>query len=163
MNIPSPEQRQTAHICTTSGIHHHHTSAPMLPLPNTSVFDRIGITLSGICAIHCLVLPMLLPFMGMMTGIIESEWTHGILALFIVPTVVFTAWRGYKHHGKLEIIWLLGIGALAVVAALFVGEHLANESIETAVTTLGSVLLITGHWKNHKHCSLCASGKPHVH
>lgn len=162
MTIPTPEQRQAAHICTSNDIHHH-TSVFMIPQTNTSVFDRIGIALSGICAVHCLILPAVLPFMGMIAGIIESEWTHIVLAIFIIPTVVFTAWRGYKHHGKREVMWLLGIGALAVVAALFVGEHLANERLETAVTTLGSLLLITGHWQNHKHCSLCASGKPHVH
>ncbi len=135
----------------------------MLSHKTTSLFDRIGIAISGICAVHCLILPLLLPFMGAIAAQFESEWTHTILAALIIPTVLFTAWRGYKHHGKQEVIWLLGIGAFAVVAALLVGHHAANENVETAVTTLGSFLLITGHWQNHKHRALCVGGKPHAH
>ncbi len=163
MNTLSPEQHHSAHIAPASSMNHHTVSKTLSSPQQTSYIDRLGIALSGLCAVHCLVLPLALPFMGTLVNFIHSEWTHILLAILIIPTVVFTAWRGYKHHGKREVLWLLGIGTLAVLAAIFVGEQGAGDHVEAAVTTLGSVLLITGHWQNHKHCSLCASGKPHIH
>lgn len=164
MTIPSPEQRQTSHICTTSAMNneplHPHNHELQVPLTLT---DRIGIALSGLCAVHCLVLPLALPFLGTLASFLHSEWTHAILAALIVPTVVYTSWRGYKHHGKQEVVWLLSIGALAVLLAIAAGERGAGEHIEMAVTTLGSALLITGHWQNHKQLAHCTNGKPHAH
>jgi hypothetical protein len=128
-----------------------------------SFADRFGIALSGLCAVHCLVLPFILPFVGFFAALAESEWTHVFLAIGVVPTVVFAAARGYRRHGKREILWLLGVGALAVVAALGVGEFAGDGRLEAAFTTCGSALLIAGHWKNHRHCSLCVDGKSHVH
>ena len=128
-----------------------------------SFADRVGIALSGLCAVHCLVLPLVLPFVGFFAAFAESEWTHLFLAICIVPTVVFAAARGYRRHGKRDILWLLGAGALAVIAALGVGELAGGGRLEAAFTTCGSVLLIAGHWKNHRHCALCADGKSHVH
>ncbi len=166
MTIPSPEQRQTSLISTTSAISTlsdmNHESLSSVSA-TTSLTDRLGMALSGLCAVHCLVLPLALPFLGTLASFVHSEWTHAILALLIVPTVVFTSWRGYKHHGKTEVVWLLVVGALAVLLALVAGHQGAGEQVEMAVTTLGSALLITGHWQNHKQFALCTNGKPHSH
>jgi hypothetical protein len=128
-----------------------------------SLADRVGIALSGLCAVHCLVLPFIVPFVGFFAALAESEWTHVFLAIGIVPTVVFASARGYRRHGKREILWLLGAGALAVIMALGVRELAGDDRLEAAFTTCGSALLIAGHWKNHRHCSLCADEKSHVH
>ncbi|MCS6807872.1 MAG: MerC domain-containing protein [Bacteroidota bacterium] len=138
---------------------HQYTKNPLPP----SLADRIGIALSSICAFHCLILPTLLPLLGTLAHYFESDWTHTLLAALIIPTVGLTAWRGYKHHGKWEVLWLLVIGALAILCALLLQQYGISKPTETAITTLGSAFLITGHWKNYKHCSLCAAGKPHTH
>lgn len=166
MTIPSPEQRQTSFIRSTSAMNHEPLQTPSRSRstsPTISLTDRIGMAISGLCAVHCLVLPLALPFLGTLAAFIHSEWTHAIFAMLIVPTVIYTSWRGYKHHGKQEVVWLLSIGALAVLVALVAGEQGAGEHVEMAVTTLGSALLITGHWKNHKQLALCANGEPHSH
>lgn len=141
-------------------MNHHHTShSPS----NSPLFDRIGIALSSLCMVHCLVLPLAVPFLTTLAAFAESELTHVVLALLIIPTVVFAAWRGYSKHGQRDVVWLLASGVVAVVVAMFAGEHFSSEPLEAGMTTIGSVLLIAGHWQNHKHCSLCASGMPHKH
>lgn len=127
------------------------------------LLDRIGIALSGLCVVHCLVLPLLVPFLTTLAAFADSEWTHVILAALILPTVIFAAWRGYAKHGQSIVVYLLVSGLFAVLAALFAGEHFSNEPLEAGMTTLGSILLIAGHWQNHKHCKMCASGIPHKH
>ena len=133
-----------------------HSAAPTL-------LDRIGVLLSGLCVVHCLVLPMLVPFLTTLSVFAESELTHLILAALIVPTVAFSAWSGYSKHGKSIIVWLLASGTLAVVIAMFAGEQFASEPLEAGMTTLGSVLLIAGHWQNHKHRAQCDIAVPHKH
>lgn len=113
--------------------------------------------------VHCLVLPLLVPFLTTLAAFAESEWAHLALAILILPTVVFAAWRGYAKHGQSIVVYLLVSGLFAVLAALFAGEHFSNETLEAGMTTFGSVLLIAGHWQNHKHCKMCASGIPHKH
>lgn len=135
----------------------------MNPTSSDTLLDRIGIALSGLCMVHCLFLPMLIPFLTMLSTFAESELTHLVLALLIVPTVVFAAWRGYALHGKSVVVWLLLSGTLAVVIAMFAGEQFSNEPLEAGITTLGSVLMIAGHWQNHKHRALCTNPLPHKH
>jgi hypothetical protein len=128
-----------------------------------TLMDRIGIALSGLCMVHCLVLPMLVPFLTTLSVFAESEMTHFVLAALIVPTVAFSAWSGYSKHGKSIIVCLLASGTLAVVIAMFAGEHFSSEPLEAGMTTLGSVLLIAGHWQNHKHRAICDITEPHKH
>jgi hypothetical protein len=113
--------------------------------------------------IHCLLLPMLIPFLTMLSAFAESETTHIVLAGLIVPTVIFAAWRGYRHHGKSIVVWLLLSGTLAVIVAMVAGEQFSSESLEAGMTTIGSVLLIAGHWQNHKHRARCTNPMPHKH
>jgi hypothetical protein len=128
-----------------------------------TVFDRIGIVLSGLCMVHCMVLPLLVPFITTMAAFAHSEWMHIVLAILIVPTVVFSAWSGYRLHHKASVVWLLGLGTALVLMGMLTGTFFANELLETVITTAGSGLLIAGHWQNHIYRSTCENGMVHVH
>jgi drug/metabolite transporter (DMT)-like permease len=133
--------------CTTS------YQIQMPSSPNTSLLDRLGIALSGLCVLHCLVLPFVMPLLTFAVFQEESPLTHIILAVLVLPTAIFTSLRGYKHHRNSTVVALLLGGATMVACALLLGEHLSNETVEAGVTTAGSVLLIAGHWQNHKQCA----------
>jgi hypothetical protein len=128
-----------------------------------TLFDRIGIVLSGLCVVHCVALPLVLPFVTTVAAFAHSEWTHLALALLIVPTVAFSAWSGYQQHKEASVIWLLGAGTVFVLLAMFAGTYFASELLEAGITTAGSALLIAGHWRNHTYRALCSDGKPHRH
>jgi hypothetical protein len=128
-----------------------------------TLFDRIGIVLSGLCVVHCVALPLVLPFVTTIAAFAHSEWTHLALAMLIVPTVAYSAWSGYQQHKEASVTWLLATGTTLVLLAMFAGTYFSSEVLEAAITTAGSALLIAGHWRNHTYRELCSNGKPHSH
>lgn len=110
-------------------------------------WDRAGITLSGLCVVHCLVFPLLLALLPVYS-VLETVhyWAHPVLLILILP-VVFSVVR--RSETPAIARFFLVSGALALIGAW--GLHDWQEgAAETYLTLAASALLITGHWKNYK-------------
>jgi hypothetical protein len=122
-----------------------------------SLADRIGIVLSGACLVHCLVLPIVLPLLTMTADAAENPVVHLVLALLILPTTLWAARHGYTHHRNAVIVALLAAGGLIITIGLLAGVelgvmlHLSGEAVERVLTVIGSVLLVSGHWRNWQY------------
>ncbi len=115
---------------------------------STAFWDRIGISLSGLCAIHCLFFPVaiaLLPLWPAAEAI--HDWTHPILFILIVPTVIYALKGGVED---IRIPAFLYLGLIIVGLAWLLHDWLGDFG-EAAVTMIGSGLLVTGHWFNYQH------------
>lgn len=110
--------------------------------------DRAGMLLSGICLVHCLLLPVLLvtlPLVGASTlpswaG--HSEWLH---ILLLVPVLLVSGPALFR--GSLKMPWLGAIAAIAfilLVSAVFA----AAGAPERLLTMVGAMLLLVAHWIN---------------
>ncbi len=111
-------------------------------------WDRIGIGLSGLCAVHCLFFPVaiaLLPLWPVTVSV--HDWTHPILFLLIVPTVYFVV-RSEDIPKRIPEFLLSG---LAVIALAWLLHDLLGMWGESVVTIIGSTLLVAGHWMNYRH------------
>jgi vacuolar-type H+-ATPase subunit I/STV1 len=111
-------------------------------------WDRIGIALSGLCAIHCLFFPVtiaLLPLLPVAESV--HDWTHPALFLLIAPTVYFAV----RSNGLPKSIPRLLYIGLAVIALAWMLHDLIGMWGESVVTIIGSCLLVTGHWMNYRH------------
>lgn len=120
-------------------------------------WDRIGIGLSGFCAIHCLFFPVIVALMPLFP-VAETVhyWTHPVLFLLIVPTVYFAV-RNDKLPVSIPIFLYSG---LFVIALAWMLHEIVGSWGESLITMAGSGLLITGHWQNYryhqkKHKSSC--------
>lgn len=115
--------------------------------------DQWGLFLSGLCAIHCMAVPVLVLTLPFLAEKFESPWVHIIMALFVVPIGLFAFWSGFRHHGKSSVLWigwsgLLLVGSAALMPALWRG-FLGDDGI----TILGSLLLISAHLLNRRACA----------
>lgn len=111
-------------------------------------WDRIGIALSGLCAVHCLFFPVaiaLLPLLPVAESV--HDWTHPLLFLLIAPTVYF-ALRSDDLPKSIPRFLYAG---LAVIALAWMLHDWIGMWGESAVTIIGSSLLVTGHWMNYRH------------
>ncbi len=118
-------------------------------------WDGLGIATSIACAIHCIVLPLVLtslPLFGV--NIIHNvffEWGMIILAFCIG---VFALLHGYKthHQNKLPVV-LFCIGFFLLISKQFF-LYKENYFVLPAV-----VFIISAHFINYKLCkkSKCAS------
>ncbi|MEX0593850.1 MAG: MerC domain-containing protein [Balneolaceae bacterium] len=128
---------------------------------NISIWDRFGIGVSVVCAIHCLLFPVvvaLLPVWPALGG--HYHWVHPLFLILILPTVFYAARR--SHYDRKILRWLLG-GLLLVTVGWVAGHLLHWYRVEPLLTLLGSVALVWGHWKNYRHHQACTNRSHHHH
>jgi len=124
------------------------------------LWDRFGIGVSGICAIHCLFFPILISTLPLMSvASVVHEWAHPIFVMLLAPAVYFAARR--SHYDK-TITLILGVGFLAIIVGWLVGHYWLGFLFETSMTLFGSGMLIAGHWFNYRHHRVCKN-RSHNH
>lgn len=116
---------------------------------HAAFWDRVGIWISGACMIHCLVLPVALTTLSVWPtmGAVHA-WLHPVFAVLLVPTTAGAAWHGWHHHRRVGVMLLFTIGLAVVALGGVLGHLVPGATVETVITVTGSILLVTGHWRN---------------
>ncbi len=115
--------------------------------------DKWAMTLSFVCALHCLLVPsFFILTSGFFAISIDNEFIHYSILLFAVPISCYALISGYKNHNTLKFL-ISGFGGLfmLVFAVMFSGI-LYGEFGEKSITLLGSILVIYSHYKNYQTC-----------
>ncbi|GEM_PF-253525 len=118
----------------------------------TDRWNKIGIVLSGICALHCLITPVLLFAIPVLGGFFENSWFHIILALGVLPVGLFAFWKGYQHHRKISILGFGLMGMTFIISAALVPHEWVEWKEIDVVTVIGSLFLISAHILNQRAC-----------
>ncbi|GIV57095.1 MerC domain-containing protein [Rhodocaloribacter litoris] len=136
------------------------TSPPLATLPARPPFwDRLGIGISGLCMIHCLLLPVVLALAPLWPMAEELHaWLHPVFALLLVPTTLLALVHGYRRHRNRRIAMWLVAGLVIVLVAGVLGHEMPGAFAETSITVTGSVVLIAAHWRNWRAGAAC---RPH--
>ncbi len=125
-------------------------------LAEKSQWDRVGIWLSGICLVHCLLLPLALVVLPVSALLVTwHEDVHIVFAVLLVPTTVLAFYQGYRRHRQKWVLWGFVPGLALVLLASFPGHETLGVLGGTLVTMLGSALLIWGHWQNWRLQARC--------
>lgn len=103
--------------------------------------DRLGVGLSGLCAVHCVGTVALAGSLGVA---LANPLIHevGLALALLLGLVAFGS--GVARHARREPL-MLGLSGLALMAAALLIPHGAGEA---ALTVAGVALLATGHWWN---------------
>ncbi len=143
----------TIHSTPNPEVYVQRVSVSSLAGDSASTWNRIGIGLFGLCAVHCLLTPLALATLSLWPVAFDPDaWLHPIFAVLLIPTTLMAIRLAVQHRHTRHIPMLLGGGLMLVLAAMVIGE-VAGVVSEAAVTLLGSSLLITGHWRNGRACS----------
>ena len=117
--------------------------------------DKIGIILTTTCLIHCIVVPLILPFLSLVgLSFFASEKFENY---FIIGTLILASLSlvlGYvKHHKKwYPLITLF----MAAVICLFAHES-ADQQMKHVIISIGALLIISSHFLNLRLCKSCES------
>ncbi len=115
--------------------------------------DKAAIGLSSLCAIHCLIFPLvLIVFPSFASLPLNNEAFHLWMVLAVIPMCIFALGQGCKHHKQSHLLGLGLIGLACLVSAVVLGEHLLGEALEKFLTAVGSAILVFGHYKNYRLC-----------
>jgi len=115
--------------------------------------DKIAISLSAICAIHCLFLPSFLILISSFYSIkLDTELMHLWMLLIVIPFSLLGLISGLRNHKKYSILYL-GIFAIAIlVSALLLSGIIIGEFEEKLFTLTGAIILSIAHYKNYRIC-----------
>lgn len=110
---------------------------------STSRLDRIAMSLSGICVIHCVATAALLGLIAS-AGALASPWIHEVGLTLAMIIGAYALGRGLLEHGFLlpASIGSLGLGAMAGALTLPEGGH------EAVYTVVGVLIVALGHRLN---------------
>lgn len=110
--------------------------------------DRIAITLSGLCVVHCLASAVLVAMLSTLGGILGDPLIHEIGLTFAIGLGAVALGRGAVQHGYLMPIAMGSLG-LGVMAGAMTLPHDGGHG-EALWTIIGVGILAFGHDLNRR-------------
>lgn len=110
----------------------------------TQKVDIVGLFSSGLCALHCMALPLMISY-GFFEGLQSSSIHHFMELLIVFASVIMVAtsvYQGWKIH-RVWIPYTLFAFGLVI---LFIGLSLTNHWL----MALGGFCVGFGHLVNYK-------------
>jgi len=119
-------------------------------------YDALGLTLSGLCLLHCVALPIAALSAPTSLGLLahEDSLTHIVLLALALPIggiAFFSSWRHHRSSSTL-IIGMVGLLIMALgVSHIFGHDNEITLTITGVITVAGAhgVNLIRGHQKTN--------------
>ncbi|MCG8669575.1 MAG: MerC domain-containing protein [Pseudomonadales bacterium] len=114
--------------------------------------DQLAISLSLLCTIHCLAVPVLLVALPSLASLrLDNEAFHIWMIIAVLPISLYALTLGCKKHKRYRVV-AFGCAGLVFLVAAILGEDLFGEAGEKSLTVIGSALLIWGHIQNYRLC-----------
>jgi hypothetical protein len=126
--------------------------------------DKVAIGLSTACAVHCLLLPIiliLLPALG--TSVFGDEIFHQWLLIAVIPTSLIALTMGCRQHKNLSVMIFGLLGLTILIPTAFFGHELLGEAGEKIASVLGAAFIALGHIQNSSLCKDCRSTDHQCH
>ncbi len=126
---------------------------------NISRIDRLGASISFLCAIHCAIVPFaatILPLAGF--GFLADERLERMVLMTSIALASASICWGIRIHRQRRILLLFGVALYLILA----GRGLARGPAEIALVVLGAALFVFGHLLNHRLCKSCTRCKDSI-
>lgn len=124
----------------------------------SSMLDKLGIWISSLCAVHCLVIP-LLPILA--TTLVGAAWfERTILTASIIIGAVSLISSAVRHHGRYYPLAFLLLGA-----TIYWFKDALGHDFEPVSVVIGAGLIVTSHLINIRlcrNCNHCQAGKKNL-
>jgi hypothetical protein len=117
------------------------------------LFDRIAVGLSGACAVHCLLTPVLLIALPAFGSVLSDAQFHVAMLVLVLPISGYALFSGCRQHRSPAAVLPGSLGLCVLVVSALCGHRLFGESGERVVTILGSGLVAISHFLNIARCA----------
>jgi len=115
--------------------------------------DRVAIGLSGLCALHCLVMPIAIVLFPMVAASFGSdERFHFGLAVLVLPSSALALVLGCRRHRDLAVLGLGLLGLSAFLGLALWGHDALGEVRERLASAGASALIALAHVRNYRLC-----------
>jgi hypothetical protein len=122
----------------------------------TRILDRLGIWASSLCALHCLLLPLLLPAIPLVGAtMFAQDWFEKTILITSLVVGFWALFSGfYRYHKQLYPLYSLAIGGF-----IYWNKDIFGESWEPFTIAVGALLIVAAHVINLRLCQHCKSCK----
>jgi hypothetical protein len=119
-------------------------------------WDRLGITLSIVCLVHCLALPFVIVALPLVAGqMLHTSGFHIAMALMLLPVALLAVVPGLRMHGRISVAAAMAAGLSLLSTAAFAGEDLLSHEWQIGLTVAGGAILVAAHAVNLALCRAC--------
>ena len=124
----------------------------------SSALDQAAVALSGLCLLHCLLLPFVIAMLPFLSQFSDDHF-HVEMLVVVIPVSVVALYLGYRSHGQAGIVaWgLLGLSLLTVGATL--AHAIYGLMADRTLTVAGSIILAITHFRNFRFSKAHAAAK----
>lgn len=122
-------------------------------LGTTGPLDRLGTWVGAACAVHCLMLPLVvgvLPLLGLQF-LAEEGVEYAFLGVASLVALLSALW-GLRRHGALRMVAAFACAIGVVLLGFTIGEETAEGRV---VMAIGALALVASHRANRKLCESC--------
>lgn len=112
-------------------------------------FDRAGVFLSGLCALHCVLGIVLVSALGLGGQALLAPAIHEIGLALAIAVGIVTLGLGVMRHGRTGPLIIGSCGIALMASALMVGHGLP----EALLTIAGVALVALAHIRNLRHAA----------
>jgi len=124
----------------------------------SNTLDRIAITMAVICGIHCLVTPILLVALPIITTTFwVDENFHLWMLLLVIPTTGLALWSGCTRHKDKWVIAAAALGLCLLVTALLT-ERIASSNPHALDDAGSPVALVQGGAESSSQPQMAGGG-----
>lgn len=146
--------------------------------PSHGLVDKLAIGMAGVCAVHCLLTPVLVVLLPIVaTSFFVHKDFHLWMLFGVLPTTTFAVFMGCRKHKDRWVLLLSAVG-LCLLVSVVVSERMHNASHGAAaggephcedcvrdfsesplpqekaawVNTVGGFFLVGAHVRNFRLC-----------
>ena len=115
--------------------------------------DKAAISLSVLCMVHCLLLPLLVVLLPSIAALpLQDEVFHIWMVIAVVPISAYALTMGCKKHKRYLMLLVGAVGLLILSIVAFFGHDLLGEELEKMGTLVGALIIAIAHVWNFRSC-----------
>ncbi|MCK7460173.1 MerC domain-containing protein [Idiomarina aminovorans] len=114
--------------------------------------DKTAIGLSGLCLVHCLLLPILLIVLPPITGLLtlNDETFHQWMLFAVIPISFMALLMGHRHHRNRFTLLIGATGLAILVFTAFIDHDTFGPYADVIFTVIGSSIITYAHIRNYQ-------------
>jgi hypothetical protein len=123
-------------------------------LSSNNTLDKFAILLSGVCLVHCLLAPVLITLLPIVSSssLVEDILFHQLMLWAVLPTSIIALFLGCRKHKQFMIAVPGIVGISILVAVAFFGHAWFGIVGEKVATSIGGLVLALSHYLNYRAC-----------
>lgn len=109
--------------------------------------DKMGIAVTSLCALHCILLPVLLPLIPLigLTFIVDEAFEMSLFATTVVLGFSALSSGYFRYHRRLYPMVMLFVGCIIYLTKLWIG--IEDDPI---LVMLSAAFIVAAHMLNMK-------------